>query len=134
MLDWRAEILRRWGIATVDAEATTGGRPRELYRSDLPARFLDRMARLRLSHAILSDLYGLHFPEVWKPTYDTPPGDLGAAARGSLGRKIGRQARQRGFSRLCFYNNSPVMSRPYFEVLSYSGLTVMYHTRLPEAP
>ena len=46
---------------------------------------------------------------------------------------IGRQARRRGFSTLCFYNNSPMMSRPYFEVLSHSGLSVIYHTRLPEA-
>jgi hypothetical protein len=90
------------------------------------------MTRLGLNHAIVSDLYGLHFPDVWKPVYDTPPGDLSVAERRSLGRNIGHQARRRGFSRLCFYNNSPIMSRPYFEVLSHSGLTVLYHTRLPE--
>jgi hypothetical protein len=152
MPDWRTEVLQLWGIATIDAEtiphdgqtlwttrcckikSAIGGRPRELYRSDLPARFLDRMARLGLKHAIISDLHGLHFPEVWKPTYDRSPSDLGPAERRSLGRRIGRQARQHGILRLCFYNNSPVMSRPYFEILSQSGLTVMYHTRLPEAP
>ncbi|MET4233270.1 hypothetical protein ABIA85_006563 [Bradyrhizobium sp. LA6.10] len=123
-----------WTTRCCKIKSATGGRPCELYRSDLPVRFLDGMARLGLSHAIVSDLYGLHFPEVWKRSYDTAPGDLDAAERLSLGRTIGDQARRRGFSRICFYNNSPMMSRPYFEVLSHSGLHVTYHTRLPEAP
>jgi len=90
------------------------------------------MAQLGVPHAIISDLYGLHFPDVWMPFYDTAPSDLDIAQRQTLGNLIGRQARQRGLTLLSFYNNSPVMSRPYFEILSYSGLQIVYHTRLPE--
>jgi hypothetical protein len=151
MGDWREEIWRRWGIATVDPEAvprdrqtlwTTrccriksemGGTPKDLYRSELPQRFLHRMARLGLRHAIVSDLYGLHFPDVRMAAYDTAPGDLDPAERRMLGEQIGEQARGRALACLCFYNNSPLMSRPYFEILSHSGLPVMYHTRLPVA-
>jgi hypothetical protein len=147
---WRDEIWRRWGITTVDPDAVsrdlqtlwttrcckiksqTGGTPRDLYRSNVPQRFLHRMEQLGLHHAIISDLYGLHFSGVWMAAYDRAPCDLNPAQRRLLGCEIGWQAGQRSFTSLCFYNNSPVLSAPYFEILSHSGLTVMYHTRLPK--
>lgn len=150
-MDWREEIWARWRVATTDPDtiigdatilwttrccrikSAVGGTPRELYRSELPQRFLQRMADLRLPHAIVSDLYGLHFPHVWMAAYDTAPGDLDTTRRRRLGEKIGTQACAEGFASLSFYNNSPIMSRPYFEILSHSGLKLLFHTRLPEA-
>ncbi|MBS4052062.1 MAG: hypothetical protein KGZ69_12765 [Methylomonas sp.] len=150
MSSWSQKIWSDWGIATSEPDeisrdpnvlwttrccrikSKTGGIPQELYQSSLPQRFLRRMAQLGVPHAIISDLYGLHFPDVWMPFYDTAPSDLDIAQRQTLGNLIGRQARQRGLTLLSFYNNSPVMSRPYFEILSYSGLQIVYHTRLPE--
>ncbi len=149
-MSWRDELWHRWRITFMEpgaiARAPTrlwttrccrtkcqiGGTPRELYRSELPQRFLGCMARLEAPHAIISDLYGLHFPNVWKASYDTAPNQLDGPSRRRLGVLIGRQARARGFTSLSFYNNSPKMSRPYFEILSHSGLELFYHTRLPE--
>ena len=97
-MDWRKEIWARWQIVTVNPDevprdpttlwttrccrikSNAGGTPQDLYRSDLPQRFLGRMAELGLPHAILSDLYGLHFPDVWMASYDTAPGDLGPSS------------------------------------------------------
>lgn len=150
-MDWPEEIWARWRVAITDPDkiisdpmilwttrccrikSAAGGTPRELYRSDLPQRFLQRMADLRLPHAIVSDLYGLHFSHAWKASYYTAPSDLDTAQRRRLGEKIGTQARAEGFALLSFYNNSPIMSRPYFEILSHSGLKLLFHTRLPQA-
>jgi hypothetical protein len=149
--EWRDEIARLWGITTVDPEvidggprtlwttrccrikSENGGTPQELYRSELPQRFMRCMQRLEHRYAIISDLYGLHFPEVRLPSYDTAPDDLSPEQRRALGCEIGRQARLRHFMAVAFYNNSPIMSAPYFEILSHCGIPVMYHTRLPEA-
>jgi hypothetical protein len=149
MPNWREEVWSRWRIATLEPDnisrdlnmvwttrccrikSESGGTPEELYRSGLPQRFLRCMAQLGMRHAIISDLYGLHFPGVWMPSYNTAPSDLDAFQRKNLGALIGRQARDQGLVALSFYNNSPVMSRPYFEVLSHSGLEVFYHSRLP---
>ena len=148
---WREEIWDRWRIVTLEPDrivsdatrlwttrccrmkAQTGGTPKELYRSELPQRFLSCMARLGVPHAIISDRYGLHFPDVRMASYDTAPGELDTSRRRHLGGIIGRQARAQGFTSLSFYNNSPIMSRPYFEILSRSGLDIVYHTRLPAA-
>jgi hypothetical protein len=149
-LPWREEIWLRWRIATIHPDkigrdqnvvwttrccrikSALGGTPEELYLSPLPQRFLRCMTQLGVSHAIISDLYGLHFSGSWMPSYDIAPRDLDALQRKVLGGLIGRQAREQGFKALSFYNNSPVMSLPYFEVLSHSGLKLFYHTRLPE--
>jgi len=146
---WRSEIQQRWGIDVIQPtqtfgdsrtlwttrcckiKASNGGIPRELYQSVIPQRFLQRMARLGWPHAIVSDLYGLHFPEVVLPSYDTAPSELNADERRELGCKIADQARARGFDSIHFYNNSPVLSRPYFEILAHTGLPLRFHTQLP---
>lgn len=92
---------------------------------------MKRMEELKLDYAILSDFYGLHFAEDWQASYDTHPSALDAQQKQALGREIGALARARGFNVIIFYNNSPVMSRPYFEMLSQSGLDICFATRLP---
>jgi hypothetical protein len=82
--------------------------------------------------AVVSDRYGLHFSDERRARYDIHPSSLSDEERRRLGKLIGKQARARKFSTLVFYNNSPMMSWPYFDMLAASGLGVFYTTRLPE--
>lgn len=103
----------------------------ELYRAAIPQLFMATMARLQLPYAIVSDKYALHFSDVRLKSYDTHPSELSSADKVRLGREIGKLAPERGFDAILFYNNSPVMSRPYFEMLSHAGLPIYFSTRLP---
>jgi hypothetical protein len=63
--------------------------------------------------------------------YDLHPGVLTPKQRTALGKLIREKAKERGFRTLVFYDNSPLMSVPYLEMLSHSGLEVLFATRLP---
>jgi len=102
-----------------------------MYGSPLVRRFLAFAEAGGLAHAIVSDKYGLHFPEQRVAHYDLAPWELTTTARRALGQAIGTQARRRGHDEIVFYNSSPLMSRPYLEILSHSGLRVFFTTRLP---
>ena len=147
---WREEFARRWGAVTLsesDVAASRhrlwatrccriksglGGRPREMYRSPLVQHFLAFAEASGLAYAIVSDKYGLHFPEERVAYYDLGPWDLSSVARKALGEVVGAQAQERGHKEILFYNTSPLMSRPYLEILSSSGLRVFFTTRLPK--
>jgi hypothetical protein len=47
-----------------------------------------------------------------------------------LGKEIQKKAELRGYNKIIFYNNSPLMSKPYFEMLSQSGLKIFFTTKL----
>ncbi len=106
------------------------GTPQELYSSFVTNRFFDFVIAQQMSFGIISDLYGLHWGDEVQNSYDVHPSVLSEGERTKLGNLISKQARIRGFSSIIFYNPSPVLSVPYFKILSHSGLRVFYTTRL----
>lgn len=145
--DWRDGIKHRWGISLLspgkpigaDALWTTrccrtklsaAGRPHDMYDSPLTRRFYAYMLAGNLPFAVVSDKYGLHMHNEKLPSYDLHPSGLSSDDRKRLGQVIRRKALSRGFRTIIFYNNSPLMSAPYFEMLSHSGLQILFTTHL----
>jgi len=120
-----------WTTRCAGTKPRAKGRPNELYDSYVTRFFYAFVRRRGLPFAIVSDKYGLHFADESLAYYDIHPSQLQDHERRELGKCIRRKARSRGFDTLVFYNNSPLMSVPYLTMLSYSGLTVYFTTRLP---
>ncbi len=149
---WRHQIRTRWGISVAGALTVAVdfalwvtrcskakgdvlcGTPEELYVSPVNRYFYARMGEYGVRFGVLSDKYGLHLDRQELPAYDVHPRTLSDADKRRLGQLIRAVALGEGFSRIVFYSPSPLMSVPYFEMLSYSGLAVQYTTRLPALP
>jgi hypothetical protein len=101
-----------------------------MYDSYITRYFYRFVLHHHLPFAIISDMFGLHFWDEQLGYYDLHPGALSAKERAALGNVIREKALQRGFRTLVFYNNAPLMSTPYFQILSHSGLKVHFTTRL----
>jgi hypothetical protein len=150
--NWKMHIRRRYGIEPVSeaelnrlalspavlwtsrcckTKRSRYGTPAEMYDSCVTRYFYRWVTMGDLPYAIVSDRYGLHFSDEALSCYDTHPSDLSAEDRRKLGQEIGEKARKVGFATVVFYNNSPLMSLPYFEMLGASGLRVFFATRLP---
>jgi hypothetical protein len=146
---WTSEIFARWGIQTLTLSAAPEGAlwvsrcaatkrvgrgtARNLYDSPLLEYFLRFVETNGIAYAVLSDRYGLHYPDERLARYDIHPSSLSTEERRQLGQLIRRKASGRGYDTVVFYNGSPVRSVPYFEMLAASGLTIWYTTRLHNA-
>lgn len=100
--------------------------PKEFYVSPLNLNFYKSMEANDFDYAILSDMYGIHYFDERMDFYDVHPSSLTAEDKISLGNKIKEKAEARGYNSIIFYNSSPIMSKPYFEMLKQSGLKVYY--------
>jgi hypothetical protein len=147
---WHDELLRRWNVKYSSLESlrvqdhlwtsrcsktknVLAGTPRDLYQSDL-LKELYSFADLRCArYAIVSDLYGLHMDEEVLPSYDIHPSALSPSEKCRLGGIVGRKASAAGYLSLVFFAHSPLMSRPYFEILAHSKLAVFFVTTLRDA-
>jgi hypothetical protein len=147
MKPWQDEIRRRWGIRHVPFEVIAAerhlwtsrcartkrvpeGRPRDLYSSDLLQEFYAFVELHRLRYAIVSDLCGLHMDDEVLGYYDVHPSSLSASDKRELGVLARRKAADAGYGSVVFFAHSPLMSRPYFEILGHSKLAVFYVTTL----
>lgn len=150
MADWKTEIKSTYGICYItnqiirfmqakDVLWTTRccsvklckkGLPYEMYDSYVTRYFYRFVLAWDLPFAILSDKYGLHFANEKFPRYDIHPSVLSIGRKTLLGKRIRKKAELRGFKKIVFYNNSPLMSKPYFEMLSDSGLEIFFTTKL----
>lgn len=147
---WRTQLWDWWGIRTLDAfdpshmqalwttrcsktKMVPEGNPEELYVSNSNRYFYRFVRRAGLRFGIVSDKYGIHFDDERLPYYDVHPGQLSEDDKRQLGLIVHEKASARGYSELVFYNASPLMSVPYFEILSFSTLSVSFTTRLPTA-
>ncbi|MEM3433311.1 MAG: hypothetical protein QXP27_03945 [Candidatus Methanomethyliaceae archaeon] len=146
--DWQNEVQQRWGIRVLSSRTAAPqealwvtrcsrtkngvdlGIPKELYISPINKYFYKCMESNRLPYGILSDKYGLHLAEEKLPYYDVHPSELSQEHKRRLGMLIRDKVLALGFWRVVFYNPSPLMSLPYFEMLYYSALDVFYTTRL----
>jgi hypothetical protein len=146
-LSWRDEILQQWGVRHTSVELldvhdhlwtsrcsraknVPAGRPRDLYRSDLLEELYSFAQRRGVRYAIVSDLYGLHMDDEVLAYYDVHPSMLSQAEKRNLGVIVGRKAIAAGYRSLVFFAHSPLMSKPYFEILVGSKLEVLFVTTL----
>lgn len=106
------------------------GTPSELYRGTIPQYFFRAMNQLKLRYAVLSDKHGLHIDSETLAAYDLHPSALNDLQKMALARIIKAKALGLGSTRIIFYNNSPLQSVPYFQMLFYSGLETYFCTRL----
>lgn len=145
--NWETRIARRWNIRSVKLPCATGdslfvtrcsrcksgllrGTPHELYTGTIPQFFFRAMAYLKLPYAVLSDKHGLHIDTEILDSYDIHPATLTDAQKRSLGKMVRAKTLSLGKTKIVFYNNSPIRSDPYFQILYYSGLDIAFCTRL----
>lgn len=145
--NWRKEILDRWQIKyLLDTQAITKdilwatrcsktkgcqkGYPQDMYRSMVNIYFYSFVEKHNFRFGVLSDKYGIHLDSEQLPYYDIHPSKLSQSKKVSLGKTVRKKVLAAGFSTIIFYNNSPLMSIPYFEILFYSQLSIFYTTKL----
>lgn len=145
---WRTQLADWWGIRTLDSfdlplmralwttrcsktKMVSHGTPEQLYGSSSNQYFYKFAQRANVRFGIVSDKYGIHFDDEQLPYYDIHPGQLSQDDKQRLGAIVGEKVNARGYSEIVYYNASPLMSVPYFEILALSGLSILYTTRLP---
>jgi hypothetical protein len=142
---WRHEIKMRFGIEMLSApypapalwctrccpvKPIACGRPEQLYGAASLASFFSFVKGVH-RYGVLSDLYGLHLDSETLDAYNVHPSSLTDDRKRELGSIIGSKCRRAGLVAIIFYNSSPLMSLPYFEMLAASGIPALYTTRLP---
>lgn len=149
--NWKVEIKQLWSVSAVQdlSDVPEGvlwtsrcsrtkkrrrGRPHELYVSPLNRHFYAFARNHGLRYGILSDKYGLHMDDERLSYYDVSPSDLRLEEKRALGVMIHEKATELGFEGIVFYNNAPLMSVPYFQMLCFSGMPSFFLTRLPKQP
>lgn len=145
--NWRQYLPEVWNINIMDqfnfdlqsylwttrcskTKAISQGFPKEMYVSAANLYFYRFVEQAGVRFGILSDKYGLHMDDESLGYYDIHPEALTSADKCRLGETIGNKAQLAGFGKIIFYNASPLMSKPYFEMLSRTGLNVSFTTRL----
>lgn len=104
--------------------------PKDFYVSSRLLRFYRWCEYYNQPYGILSDKYGVRWMDEESEYYDIHPSSLSDRDFKVLGDRIRVKCKKRGVKTLIFYNNSPLMSRPYFKMLSYSLVKFYYITKL----
>lgn len=145
--NWKREFAARWQITfhTTAFDASlylwttrcsqikstlAKGTPKELYRAPLNLYFYRQMEALGFNYGILSDRYGLHMDDELKATYNIHPSLLSLTRKKELGRVVRDKVLSRGFRGVIFYNNSPLRSVPYLQILAYSQVPTVFTTKI----
>lgn len=84
------------------------------------------MNKYKLNYGVLSDKYGIHMFDEKLSYYNIHPHELTWKDKKRLGNKISKKIKKYGFNELVFYFPSPLLSKPYFEILWYSKLHISY--------
>lgn len=100
--------------------------PKEFYVSSVNLKFYKAMEDNSLYYAILSDKYGIHFCDEELDYYDVHPSQLTNAHKIALGKIIEKKCRDRGIEKIIFQYESPIMSKPYFEMMMNTNLELYY--------
>ena len=92
------------------------------------------MEKYSLRYGIISDMYGLHYDDEYLEFYDIHPSTLSQEDKKKLGNIIGKKMIERGYTKTIFYNTSPKLSIPYFEMLLYAkelyNIDIYFITRI----
>lgn len=102
------------------------GVPKEFYTGKYNLLFYKFMKEYELDYGVLSDKYGIHMFDEKLSYYDIHPTALDWKDKRKLGNKISKKLKKYGFKELIFYFPSPLLSKPYFEILWFSKLPVSY--------
>lgn len=100
--------------------------PKEFYVSAINLRFYKAMEENNLYYAILSDKYGIHFCDEKLDYYDVHPSQLTSEHKINLGKIIEKKCAEKNIDTIIFQNESPLMSRPYFEMMLNTNLKLYY--------
>jgi len=146
--NWRQEVFDLWGIRLLGdiqwesksflwttrccrtKHVAPVGKPKDFYFSPIVQLFCKFVEKNGLKYGILSDKYGLHLDSEELEYYDIHPASLTSQDKEKLGQLIREKVLRISSDSIVFYNPSPLMSIPYFEMLHYSGLNIWYTTRL----
>lgn len=102
--------------------------PEDFYKGVTPQLLINFGKRNKLNWAIMSDLYGIYYPEEKLAFYDIGPDQVKEPKE--LGKLIGSRALERKYTRVIYYCSSPLRARPYIRFLSHSGLKFVYVKKL----
>ena len=102
------------------------GLPSEFYISRYNLLFYKYAKSFNLDYGVISDKYGIHIQDEMLSNYDIHPKELTLNDKFRLGNKIKIKLKKRGYENIVFYFPSPLMSKPYFQILWYSSLPVYY--------
>lgn len=100
--------------------------PKNFYLSDLNKKFYIFCETNYLKYGILSDKYGIHFFDEKLNYYDIHPSSLTNDDFIKLGFTIRRKLLERNINKVIFYNDSPILSFPYFKMLFFANLNKVY--------
>lgn len=106
------------------------GYPKDFYLGKYNKLFYKYTDLYNLDYGVLSDKYGLHLQNECLDYYDIHPGELSLDDKCKLGRLIKEKTIEKGFTEIIFYYPSPLQSKPYFEILWFSGLPVNYLSKI----
>lgn len=106
------------------------GIPTEFYRGRYNLLFYKYVQQYELDFGVLSDKYGIHLQDEYLEYYDVHPTELTMDDKKNLGKIIKKKVKENGHKRLIFYFPSPLMSKPYFEMLWFSKLPVFYISKI----
>ncbi len=112
------------------------GTPKQLYTSNIIHNFISFCEKHGFEYAILSDYekYGVMFSNEMIENYDIHPSSVSDIGFRRLGEVVKKRCKEKSINELYFYNTSPLMSRPYFKMLYYSGIKAFYLTQLRVIP
>ena len=102
------------------------GFPCNFYISKYNLLFYKYAELMNFDYGVISDKYGIHMMDEKLQNYDIHPSELSLTDKFELGQKIKNKIKDKGYEKIVFYYPSPLMSKPYFQILWYSKLPVSY--------
>jgi len=118
-----------WTTSCSKTKQKRFGRPKDFYRGRYHDSFYEYVEKNELTYGILSDKYGIHMFDEELEYYDIHPQELTLEKKEELGKVLRKKSKKYGFEEILFYYPSPLMSKPYFEILWFSRLKVYYITK-----
>lgn len=106
------------------------GTPAQMYWGSVNRKFYSMMEQFNLFYGICSDKLGVVFSDEEFDNYDVHPADITDQDKRNLGKIIAKKLKEKGFTGAFFFNTSPLLSRPYFEMLYYSQIPIKYFSDL----
>jgi len=106
------------------------GTPSQMYWGAINKKFYRMLDKFELYYGVCSDFLGVVFKDEEFDNYDVHPADITDEDKRKLGEIISTKIKEKGFKNAYFFNTSPLLSRPYFEMLYYSQIPVKYFSDL----
>lgn len=106
------------------------GVPKDFYLGKTNKIFYKYVEKAGLKYGVLSDKYGIHMSNEKLDYYDIHPSNLSDIDKRILGSKIQEKIEKYKFDGLVFYYPSPLLSKPYFEILWHIDVPVYYLTKI----